>query len=139
MNIILLLKKAITKKLLNPIDVYFSITIANQENPAIILAAACISYFTNQGNVCLPLSNLAKKLIFLNKKNTLINQLWYAAGNPTNWYKTLLNSKIVSNGSKNSPLIISKNNLYLNYLWISEKIIFKFIYNNKKKNKYYFM
>lgn len=133
MNMIALLKQATIKKLINPIDFYFSITIANKEEPAIILATACTSYITNQGNICLPLSILSKKLIFLNKNNNFINKLWLAAGNPTNWNKILLKSKIISKGYKNTPLIISNNNLYLHHLWVCEKTIFKFISNNKKK------
>ncbi|WP_428994270.1 hypothetical protein [Buchnera aphidicola] len=65
MYIITLLKQAIKKKIIHPIDFYFAINIVTTKEPEIILAAVCISYTTRFGNICLPISHIEKKKFFL--------------------------------------------------------------------------
>lgn len=98
-----------------------------------MLAAVCVSYTANCGHVCLPIFNLENQLVFPKKEKKFTNKLWNLAGNPKNWTKILLNSNIVSYDTNLTPLVLLKNNLYLNYLWQAEKKFSLFISNNKKE------
>ncbi|HXK00309.1 MAG TPA: exodeoxyribonuclease V subunit alpha [Buchnera sp. (in: enterobacteria)] len=133
MNIVSLLKKALKKNIINNIDFYFSSYIITEKEPAIMLAAACLSYSVNCGHVCLPIFNLENKLIFPKKEKKLIDKLWNTAGNPKNWTEILLKSNHISHNSNAGPLVLYRKNLYLNYLWQAEKKVFLFISNNKKE------
>ncbi|CAL4324337.1 exodeoxyribonuclease V subunit alpha [Buchnera aphidicola] len=128
-----LLNQALKKKIINDIDFYFATYVATKNQPAIMLAAACVSYTTNCGHVCLPIFNLENQLVFPKKEKKFTNKLWNLAGNPKNWTKTLLNSNIVSYNTHLTPLVLLKNNLYLNYLWQAEKKVSLFISSNKKE------
>lgn len=133
MNIIALLKKALKKNLINDIDFYFATYIATEQEPEIMLAAACLSYSVNCGHVCLPILHLKNKLVFPKKEKNLIDKLWHIAGNPKNWTQILLKSNKISHDTNIGPLILYKKNLYLNYLWQAEKKVFSFISHNKQE------
>ncbi|WP_367673834.1 exodeoxyribonuclease V subunit alpha [Buchnera aphidicola] len=121
------------KKMINDIDFYFGTYIATEKEPTLMLVATCVSYSVGCGHVCLPILNIKKKLVFPKKEKKLINELWNLAGNFKNLTSILLNSNIVGYNNNLKPLVLSKNNLYLNYLWQAEKKVFEFISNNKKE------
>ncbi|MCW5196365.1 exodeoxyribonuclease V subunit alpha [Buchnera aphidicola (Pemphigus obesinymphae)] len=133
MKIIALLNQALKKKIINDIDFHFATHITTENQPELMLAAVCVSYTTNCGHVCLPIFNLENQLVFPKKEKKFTNKLWNLAGNPKNWTKILLNSSIVSYDTNLTPLVLLKNNLYLNYLWQAEKKVSLFILNNKEE------
>ena len=52
------LLEAVELRLLRPLDVQFALMVAQDEHPAVMLAAAMLSRDTGEGHVCLPLSHL---------------------------------------------------------------------------------
>ncbi|WP_418162766.1 exodeoxyribonuclease V subunit alpha [Pantoea vagans] len=115
-----LLLQAVEKRLLRPLDIQFARLVATESQPALLLAAACISAEAGEGHVCLPLSNLCEDSLFAGRQPALAQAIWQAAGKPDDWPSLLADWSAVSNGSRVTPLVLSNQRLYLHRLWHSE-------------------
>ncbi|KAA5928077.1 MULTISPECIES: exodeoxyribonuclease V subunit alpha [Pantoea] len=115
-----LLLQAVEKRLLRPLDIQFARLVATESQPALLLAAACVSAEAGEGHVCLPLSNLCEDSLFAGRQPALAQAIWQAAGAPDDWSSRLADWPAVSDGSRVTPLVLSNQRLYLHRLWHSE-------------------
>ncbi|AVV38926.1 exodeoxyribonuclease V subunit alpha [Pantoea vagans] len=115
-----LLLQAVEKRLLRPLDIQFARLVATESQPALLLAAACVSAEAGEGHVCLPLSNLCEDSLFAGRQPALAQAIWQAAGKPNDWPSHLADWSAVSDGSRVTPLVLSNQRLYLHRLWHSE-------------------
>lgn len=115
-----LLLQAVEKRLLRPLDIQFARLVATESQPALLLAAACVSAEAGEGHVCLPLSNLCEDSLFAGRQPALAQAIWQAAGKPDDWPSHLADWSAVSDGSRVTPLVLSNQRLYLHRLWHSE-------------------
>lgn len=122
-----LLIEALTKRLLRPLDVQFARMVANEQQPALMLAAAWLSAEAGAGHVCLPLAHLTVDNLFAGRHPELARALWQKAGAPTAWRDLLAQHPAVSDGSSPAPLVLSGERLYLNRMWRSEGHVASFI------------
>lgn len=120
------LLEAVELKLLRPLDVQFARMVAQNEHPAVMLAAAMLSRDTGEGHVCLPLSHLTPTLQPKGRARELWQQLFAAVGEPEDWSALLLASQAVSAGERPSPLLLSRQRLYLNRMWRNEMTVARF-------------
>lgn len=115
-----LLTQAVEKRLLRPLDIQFARLLADESQPALLLAAACVSAEAGEGHVCLPLVNLSETGLFAGRQPVLAQAIWQAAGAPGSWSECLAGWSAVSDGSRVTPLVLSHQRLYLHRLWQSE-------------------
>lgn len=115
-----LLLQAVEKRLLRPLDIQFARLVATESQPALLLAAACVSAEAGEGHVCLPLSNLCEDSLFAGRQPALALAIWQAAGKPDDWPSRMADWSAVSDGSRVTPLVLSNQRLYLHRLWHSE-------------------
>lgn len=114
-----LLQQAAALKILRPLDVQFALTVASDDEPAVMLAAAMLSFDAGEGHVCLPLSRLAPENLPA-RAHPLLTSLYEEVGHPADWRKTLLASPAVSEGEAATPMILVDERLYLNRMWCNE-------------------
>ena len=114
-----LLQRAVELKILRPLDVQFALAVASDDEPAVMLAAAMLSFDAGEGHVCLPLSRLAPENLPA-RAHPLLASLYEEAGYPADWRKTLLASPAVSEGEVATPMILVGERLYLNRMWCNE-------------------
>ncbi|MDU6684950.1 MAG: exodeoxyribonuclease V subunit alpha [Enterobacteriaceae bacterium] len=114
-----LLQQAAALKILRPLDVQFALTVASDDEPAVMLAAAMLSFDAGEGHVCLPLSRLAPENLPA-RAHPLLASLYEEVGHPADWRKTLLASPAVSEGEAATPMILVGERLYLNRMWCNE-------------------
>ncbi|RDT53839.1 exodeoxyribonuclease V subunit alpha [Escherichia coli] len=114
-----LLQQAVALKILRPLDVQFALTVASDDEPAVMLAAAILSFDAGEGHVCLPLSRLAPENLPA-RAHPLLASLYEEVGQPADWRKTLLASPAVSEGEAATPMILVGERLYLNRMWCNE-------------------
>jgi len=132
MKIKTLLKQSVEKKIILPIDLHFSILISNNKDNIIMLAAACVSYITRIGHVCLPLKK--NKEFKKTVNHMLINKLWNIIEKEN--IKLLKNQETIGNGLLPTPLVLFNNSLYLYRIWKSEQKIVKFFSQNYLTKNY---
>ncbi len=120
-----LLQQAAELKILRPLDVQFALTVAGDDEPAVMLAAAMLSFDAGEGHVCLPLSRLSAQNLPA-KAHPLLASLYEEARNPADWRETLLASPAVSGGETATPMILVADRLYLNRMWCNERSIATF-------------
>lgn len=120
-----LLQQAAALKILRPLDVQFALTVASDDEPAVMLAAAMLSFDAGEGHVCLPLSRLAPENLPA-RAHPLLASLYEEVGHPADWRKTLLASPAVSEGEAATPMILVGERLYLNRMWCNECSIASF-------------
>lgn len=124
-----LLLKAVERDLLRMLDVQLAFMIDGpKKHPAVVLAAAKLSFAISKGNTCLLLSDLNPKKDIENKD--IWTEIYEEVGYPFCWEKILLTSSSVSRGDFLAPLILSDNRLYTNRMWHYEKNVAEFF--NKK-------
>lgn len=114
-----LLQQAAALKILRPLDVQFALTVASDDEPAVMLAAAMLSFDAGEGHVCLPLSRLAPENLPA-RAHPLLASLYEEVGHPADWRKTLLASPAVSEGEAATPMILVGERLYFNRMWCNE-------------------
>ncbi|MFS2225442.1 exodeoxyribonuclease V subunit alpha [Pantoea sp. B65] len=122
-----LLRQAVEKRLMRTLDVQFAHMLADESQPALMLAAAWISAEAGEGHVCLPLAQLTESALFAGRHPELAAAIWQAAGAPDDWQTLLLNSAAVSDGSLATPLVLHQQRLYLNRMWQGEGKVAEFI------------
>jgi len=133
---IFLLKKAVQRKIIRPIDFYFS-QLIGKKNPVIMLVAACTSYETSKGHICLPIQYFKKNYFFSSINKKFIQKILITLEKKINWSVELLKDSSVSNGSIATPLVLYKNKIYLYKMWKAESNILIYIENKNKNNKIY--
>ncbi|CAK9884342.1 MAG: RecBCD enzyme subunit RecD [Candidatus Erwinia impunctatus] len=125
-----LLQIACESNLLRPLDVQFARTLADETQPALMLAAALVSAESGKGHVCLPLSLLSMETCFDGRQPELAEQLWQAAGYPE-WHAYLPACEAVGDGRQATPLVLCQQRLYLHRLWQAEGEIVRFIHQQR--------
>lgn len=117
----LLYEQAITLGALRPLDVQFARMLAG-EDPAMMLAVACLSAEAGRGHVCLRLDELLPERLFEGRFPALANALCHAAGalDEQGWLAGLQQHPSVSDGSQATPLVLLQQRLYLQRMWQDE-------------------
>ncbi|KML69169.1 exodeoxyribonuclease V subunit alpha [Pectobacterium peruviense] len=126
---IALLEMAQAQRLLRALDIQFARMLADDTQPELLLAAACLSAHSGAGHVCLPLENLQAQTLFDGREPELAQQLITESGINTvaAWQQRLLASDAISDGSKPTPLVLQGEKLYLQRSWQSEGRVAQFI------------
>lgn len=120
------LQQAVELKLLRALDAQFAMIIADDEQPAAMLAAALVSHDAGEGHVCLPLSRLTAEHWFAGRHPDFAQQLFTAAGSVKDWSNTLLACAAVSQNEEATPLKLIGGRLYLNRMWQNERSVAQF-------------
>ncbi len=121
-----LLLAACEQRLLRSLDVQFARMVADETQPALMLAAAWVSAEAGEGHVCLPLGQFTESALFAGRHPDLARQLWAAAGEP-DWHSLLPGFDAVGDGSTATPLVLHQQRLYLHRMWLSEGRVARFI------------
>ncbi|QHM74358.1 RecBCD enzyme subunit RecD [Mixta theicola] len=122
-----LLREAVEKRLIRALDLQFAHMLADDTQPALMLAAACVSAEAGEGHVCLPLDHLRAGQLFDGRQPELAAEIWQAAGEPEEWESLLQRSHAVSDGSRPTPLVVAQQRLYLHRMWRGEGSVARFI------------
>ena len=126
MSLSQLLNQAVERKLLSALDGQFAMMVANDAQPAVMLAAALLSSDAGEGHVCLPVSRLSPEYLFAGRAPELAAQLFTEAGNPEYWAPLLLASHAVSDDDSATPIKLVNDRLYLNRMWRNEQRVADF-------------
>jgi exodeoxyribonuclease V alpha subunit len=126
---IALLEQAVALGALRPLDVQFARVVASEDEPDILLAAACLSAEAGAGHVCLMLDQLQADQLFEGRQPELAQAVWLAAGQPdlARWRQRLAASAAVGDGSGATPLVLQDQRLYLQRMWQNEGEVAAFI------------
>ncbi len=121
-----LLAQAAELRLLRSLDVQFAQLLADDEQPARLLLAACLSAEAGDGHVCLPLSQLSRDNLFKGRHAELAYAIWQAAGEPQDWPALLEGWSALSRSDQAAPIVLSEDRLYLHRLWHHEGQVARF-------------
>ncbi|WP_217549460.1 exodeoxyribonuclease V subunit alpha [Pantoea sp. GbtcB22] len=121
-----LLAQAAELRLLRSLDVQFAQLLADDEQPARLLLAACLSAEAGDGHVCLPLSQLSRDNLFKGRHAELAQAIWQAAGEPQDWPAILAGWSALSSSDCAAPIVLSEDRLYLHRLWHNEGQVARF-------------
>lgn len=126
---IALLEQAQALGVLRPLDLQFARIVAGEEEPDILLAAACLSAEAGAGHVCLMLEQLLPENLFEGRQPELAQAVWLAAGQPdiARWQQRLTASAAVGDGSSAMPMVLQQQRLYLQRMWQNEGEVAEFI------------
>lgn len=116
------LLEAVEQRLLRRLDVQFAMMVADNDHPAVMLAAALLSRDAGEGHVCLPLS----RLIIDSKTPAPLQACFSLLGEAPDWQAILIASPAVSDGAQPTPLILTGERLYLNRMWRYEQAVARF-------------
>ncbi|MDI6934964.1 exodeoxyribonuclease V subunit alpha [Serratia sp. Se-PFBMAAmG] len=127
-GITVLLQQAVELRLLRSLDVQFALLLADDTQPARLLAAACLSAEAGEGHVCLPLSQLSREGLFNGRHPELAQAIWLAAGEPQDWTQILAGWPALSNSNNGqaAPIVLTEGRLYLHRLWHHEGQVARF-------------
>jgi DNA helicase/exodeoxyribonuclease V, alpha subunit (EC 3.1.11.5) len=121
-----LLAQAAELRLLRPLDIQFALLLADDSQPARLLAAACLSAEAGEGHVCLPLSQLSQESVFKGRHAELAQAIWLAAGEPQDWPSILANWSALSSSEQAAPIVLYDDRLYLHRFWHNEGQVARF-------------
>ncbi|ERK12542.1 Exodeoxyribonuclease V alpha chain [Pantoea sp. AS-PWVM4] len=121
-----LLTQAMALRLLRPLDIQFACLLADDTQPARLLAAACLSAEAGEGHVCLPLTQLTAEQLFNGRHPELAQAMWQAAGAPQDWQTAFHDWPALSDGSQATPMVLTQQRLYLHRLWQNEGQVARF-------------
>jgi len=121
-----LLAQAAELRLLRSLDVQFAQLLADDDQPARLLLAACLSAEAGDGHVCLPLSQLSRDNLFKGRHAELAQAIWQAAGEPQDWPAILAGWSALSSSEQAAPIVLSEDRLYLHRLWHNEGQVARF-------------
>lgn len=121
-----LLAQAVKLHMLRALDIQFARLLADDNQPAKLLAAACLSAAAGDGHVCLPLSQLNCIALFKGRHLELSQTIWLAAGEPKEWHAVLDGWSALSVNNKVAPIILTADRLYLHRLWQHEGQVARF-------------
>ncbi|HHQ6630872.1 TPA: exodeoxyribonuclease V subunit alpha [Serratia fonticola] len=124
-----ILHQALALGALRPLDVQFAQVVANDDEPDILLAAACLSSEAGAGHVCLLLEQLLPENLFGGRQPELALAAWQACGQPdvASWQQRLAVSPAISDGGTATPMVLQQQRLYLQRMWQSEGDVATFI------------
>jgi exodeoxyribonuclease V alpha subunit len=134
---IALLQQALTLGVLRPLDVQFARIVATDDEPDILLAAACLSAEAGAGHVCLMFDQLSPEMLFEGRQPELAQAMWQAAGQPDieRWQQRLSASAAVGDGNQATPMVLQSPRLYLQRMWQNEGEVATFIRSNSVHQK----
>lgn len=115
--------------LLRPIDLHFAkgiCELAGENSSEASLAAAMVSARLGDGHPCLDLRDLAQQAVQLGDGSTR-----HFPGLSA-WRGQLAGSILVSDGSRNTPLVLSEDRLYLRRYWLHEQFVANSILDRAK-------
>ena len=121
-----LLAQASELRLLRPLDIQFALLLADDSQPARLLAAACLSAEAGEGHVCLPLSQMSQQNLFKGRHAELAQAIWLAAGDPQEWTSILANWSALSRSEQAAPIVLCDDRLYLHRFWHNEGQVARF-------------
>ncbi len=116
------LLEAVEQRALRRLDLQFALMLADNDQPALMLAAALLSRDAGEGHVCLPLSRLKAD----NKTPAPLLACFALLDEEPDWRQILLNSPAVSDGAQPTPMILNGERLYLNRMWRYEQAVARF-------------
>lgn len=124
-----ILNQVLALGVLRPLDVQFAQVVASEDQPALLLAAACLSADAGAGHVCLLLEQLLPENLFHGRQPELALAAWQACGQPdlASWQQRLLATPAVSDGSAATPMVLQQQRLYLQRMWQNEGEVAAFI------------
>lgn len=131
-----LLKKAYKHGLIDFLDIKIASFLAGKKNPLLILIFTLLCFKTRNGHVCLNIKKIRPENFFENKGKEIAYKICktYKIS-----YKKILNelkksSSVCKTNNLISPIVLSKNKIYFQKMWINEKLVSDFFsYNPKKK------
>lgn len=126
MSIFILMKEALQKKMIRPIDFYFGEFIS-QKNSILMLVATCVSYENSNGHIYLPIKYFKKNYFFSVFNQKLVEKILIILGKKAKWEEELLKHSSVGNGSILTPLVLFKKKIYLYKMWKAEDNILKIL------------
>ncbi|WP_273827841.1 exodeoxyribonuclease V subunit alpha [Providencia rettgeri] len=133
-----LFNRGIEERIFTPLDVQFAYSIADENNPILLVVAALLSAETMTGHVCLALSDVTLENLFSGRHQELANDFWQSMGLPDEktLYQAVQNAHAVSLTSENSlsPLLLSGDYLYFQRMWQYEQCVAYFFSNTSVKN-----
>ncbi|ANZ22805.1 exodeoxyribonuclease V subunit alpha [Buchnera aphidicola (Diuraphis noxia)] len=131
-----LLKQALSKKMIHPIDLYFGNFVAQKSN-IFMLIATCVSYENRNGHVFLSIEYFKKNSFSSIFDKKILKKCFNILGKDVNWKKEILKHTAISNGSILTPLVFFKKKIYLYKMWKAESNILKILHKryNPKINK----
>ncbi len=121
-----LLAQAAELRLLRSLDLQFAQLLADDQQPARLLAAACLSAAAGEGHVCLPLQQLSRENLFNGRHAELAQAIWQAAGDPQDWPALFSDWAALASHEQAAPLVLSDDRLYLHRLWHHEGQVAQF-------------
>ncbi|WP_413739660.1 exodeoxyribonuclease V subunit alpha [Sodalis sp. RH14] len=124
----IVIEQAQLLRLWRPLDIQFARMLASADEPALLLACACLSADAGAGHVCLPLTLLQPGGLFNGRHPQLAEHAWRLAGKPSpdEWPRLLNASPAVSDGSRPTPLVLDQGRLYLQRMWQNERRVAHF-------------
>lgn len=96
------------------LDAQFALMMAQNDPPAVTLAAALLSWDTDEGHVCLSLSRLSSDEALSEKAGRIRDRPLAEAGASKDWPASLLASSAMSYGDVPASMTLCGNRLYLN-------------------------
>ncbi len=122
-----LFNQGIEFRLFTPLDVQFAYSIADEDNPILLMISALLSAETMAGNVCLALSDITVDKLFSGRHPELAVSFWQMMGNPDEEtiYQSINNAEPVSLATSHevSPLLLSGDYLYFQRMWQYEQSV----------------
>lgn len=131
-DMLVVLQLWVTAGWIRPLDHAFASLLLEQlsdTHPTVLLAAALTSYQLSHGHVCLDLEQtLQQPELTLSLTHSYQQQYWhpkllFAQINLDSWRAAIIESKVVSNGKQQTPLIWQQGKLYLWRFWYYEKLL----------------
>jgi len=129
-----ILLSLVKKDVIRFFDFNFALTIAKEHEKELMFLASCVSNFTWKGNICLPLTFLKKKFIFIKKNTQFLNKIWRKIKfEKKTWIKKISTSNAITTDPNNliAPIVIDNDSIYLFSMWKLEKKIINFIYKKE--------
>ncbi|CAD83338.1 exonuclease V, alpha chain [Candidatus Blochmanniella floridana] len=147
-----LLKKIISLKLHNELDIQFSKMLITESFPCdntnnyyhnikkivLMLASIYVSTYVRSGHTCLPIYLLSSGKLFQNYHPDLIHEIIQKTKklSTNDWQDILLSSSAVGDGSSITPLVLNNRRLYLHYIWEHECTVAKFFVHHSNDDSY---
>lgn len=131
-DMLLVLQLWVSAGWLRPLDHAFTAFLAEQEptaTPTVLLAAALTSYQLSHGHVCLDLAlSIEQPAFTLSLSHQFQQQPWFPSQllkqiKLLEWQQAIEESRLVSTGEQQAPLVWHNGRLYLWRFWYYEKLL----------------
>ena len=122
-------------RLFTPLDVQFAYSLADDDNPILLMIMALLSAETMAGNSCLALSDITLDKLFAGRHPSIAAEFWQAMGYPDSKMiqQVARNSDAISLAADNqaTPLILSGDDLYFQRMWQYEQSVAAYFSQNQ--------